>query len=235
MVRLREVPRTATFAWSPGSAPPLLATGTRAGAVDADFSNETQLEIWDLDLDNTEKNGELQPVGSVSVDSRYIITHLAGSLSQNADLCLELGSTISHGANQTRHKQGASSPAVLKMAQLICGTLRSCKAGLGEHKWYCHAHWFQANILEANRVSHEPRSTAAQSRVFSLTLLSTSSLRRRVLRASCTSQTSATLRTLSDWAHRQQEQMTLRHWIGIRRCHIYLPLAAAEALSLCGI
>lgn len=71
MVRLREIPRTATFAWSQGSAPPLIATGTRAGAVDADFSNETQLEIWDLDLGNVQQGVELQPVGSVSVDSRY--------------------------------------------------------------------------------------------------------------------------------------------------------------------
>ncbi|MBE7180868.1 MAG: hypothetical protein INR71_06610 [Terriglobus roseus] len=72
MVRLREIPRTATFAWSPGSAPPLVATGTRAGAVDADFSNDTQLELWDLDLGSVDKGGELQPAGSVSVDSRHV-------------------------------------------------------------------------------------------------------------------------------------------------------------------
>lgn len=72
MVRLREIPRTATFAWSPGPAPPLLATGTKAGAVDADFSNETQLELWDLDLSKNEQSSELQPVGTVSVDSRYV-------------------------------------------------------------------------------------------------------------------------------------------------------------------
>ena len=71
MVRLREIPRTATFTWSPGAAPPLIATGTRAGAVDADFSNETQLELWDLALDNSEQGVELQPVGSISADSRY--------------------------------------------------------------------------------------------------------------------------------------------------------------------
>lgn len=71
MVRLREIPRTATFAWSPGSAPPLIATGTRAGAVDADFSNETQLEIWDLALSSDEQPVELQPAASISLDSRY--------------------------------------------------------------------------------------------------------------------------------------------------------------------
>ena len=71
MVRLREIPRTATFAWSPGPAPLLLATGTKAGAVDADFSNETQLELWELNLDNVDQGVELQPVASVNADSRY--------------------------------------------------------------------------------------------------------------------------------------------------------------------
>ncbi|KAF2804056.1 uncharacterized protein BDZ99DRAFT_467777 [Mytilinidion resinicola] len=71
MVRLREITRTATFAWAPGTGPPLIVTGTRAGAVDADFSNETQLELWDLALDNSHQGVELQPVGSISVDSRF--------------------------------------------------------------------------------------------------------------------------------------------------------------------
>lgn len=70
MVRLREIPRTATFAWSPSTSSPYLATGTRAGAVDADFSNNTQLELWDLDLNNFKQNYELQPVASVDTDSR---------------------------------------------------------------------------------------------------------------------------------------------------------------------
>ena len=70
MVRLREIPRTAAFAWSPGAAVPLIATGTKAGAVAADFSNETTLEIWDLDLGNLTANAELQAVGSISADSR---------------------------------------------------------------------------------------------------------------------------------------------------------------------
>ncbi|KAH7090337.1 hypothetical protein FB567DRAFT_626334 [Paraphoma chrysanthemicola] len=71
MVRLREIPRTATFAWSPGSKEPLIATGTKAGAVDADFSNDTQLELWELKLDDAEQGVELQPVATVSVESRF--------------------------------------------------------------------------------------------------------------------------------------------------------------------
>jgi protein transport protein SEC31 len=70
MVRLRELPRTATFAWGPGSGKPLLVTGTRAGAVSADFSDESKLELWDLSLDDTEQGLELQPVVSISTESK---------------------------------------------------------------------------------------------------------------------------------------------------------------------
>ncbi|KAJ5387558.1 Protein transport protein (SEC31) [Penicillium cosmopolitanum] len=71
MVRLREIPRTATFAWSPGAASPLIATGTRAGAVDADFSNKTCLELWDLSLDRQDASEELQPVAKIDTDSGF--------------------------------------------------------------------------------------------------------------------------------------------------------------------
>ncbi|KAJ5168537.1 Protein transport protein sec31 [Penicillium canariense] len=71
MVRLREIPRTATFAWSPGAASPLIATGTRAGAVDVDFSNKTCLELWDLSLDCQDASEELQPVAKIDTDSGF--------------------------------------------------------------------------------------------------------------------------------------------------------------------
>lgn len=69
MVRLREIPRTAAFAWSPGAAPPLIATGTKAGAVDNDFSNETCLEVWDLALDSRGPGNELRPSGKVATEA----------------------------------------------------------------------------------------------------------------------------------------------------------------------
>ena len=72
MVGLREVPRTATFAWSSSTSSPLLATGTKAGAVDEGFSNETQLELWNLDLDNAQQGRELKPAASISTDSRLV-------------------------------------------------------------------------------------------------------------------------------------------------------------------
>lgn len=70
MVRLREIPRTAAFAWSPGTGKPILVTGTRAGAVDVDFSDESKLELWDLALDDQQQGLELQPVASISTDAR---------------------------------------------------------------------------------------------------------------------------------------------------------------------
>ena len=70
MVRLREIPRTATFAWSPGSGLPLIATGTRAGAVDADFSDDTSLELWNLNLGDPDSGVEVQPAATISTDSR---------------------------------------------------------------------------------------------------------------------------------------------------------------------
>ncbi|KAF3933347.1 hypothetical protein ABW19_dt0203314 [Dactylella cylindrospora] len=71
MVNLR-IPRTATFAWSEGSSRPLIATGTAAGAVSADFSNDTHLELWDLDLDSGVSDAsELSPKVSVSAEKRF--------------------------------------------------------------------------------------------------------------------------------------------------------------------
>ncbi|KAL5630434.1 hypothetical protein BROUX41_000306 [Berkeleyomyces rouxiae] len=71
MVRLREIQRTAAFAWSPGATKPLIVTGTRAGAVDADFSDDTKLELWDLGLEDVDHGVELQPVASIVSDARF--------------------------------------------------------------------------------------------------------------------------------------------------------------------
>jgi protein transport protein SEC31 len=72
MAKLRDIQRTAAFAWSPNS-DPLIATGTQAGAVSADFSDNTQLELWDLDLGG-DSQAELSPVASVETDSKYATT-----------------------------------------------------------------------------------------------------------------------------------------------------------------
>jgi protein transport protein SEC31 len=106
MGRLREITRTAAFAWAPGTGPPLIVTGTRAGAVDVDFSDDIQLELWDLALDDPDKGGELQPVGSIGVDSRYAFVQppvmVSNCLSAPSLITWTLGFTTSPGANRVR-------------------------------------------------------------------------------------------------------------------------------------
>ena len=68
MVRVREIPRTAAFAWSPDTTAPWIVTGTKSGAVDVDFSNETCLELWELGLDAQGSN-ELQPKVTIPTDT----------------------------------------------------------------------------------------------------------------------------------------------------------------------
>ncbi|KAG6899933.1 hypothetical protein C0993_005235 [Termitomyces sp. T159_Od127] len=75
-MKLKEIHRTSTFAWSPTASLPLLATGTVAGALDESFSNESQLEIWapnfldrdEYDLGGVGQNG---PKGVVKDSARF--------------------------------------------------------------------------------------------------------------------------------------------------------------------
>ncbi|KAJ7633702.1 hypothetical protein B0H17DRAFT_995366 [Mycena rosella] len=75
-MKLKEIRRTSTFAWSPSAELPLLATGTVAGALDESFSDESQLEIWApdfLDRDEFELGGAGQrgPKGIVKDTARF--------------------------------------------------------------------------------------------------------------------------------------------------------------------
>ncbi|KLP07524.1 SEC31 protein [Fusarium fujikuroi] len=67
MVRLRDIPRTAAFAWSPGAGKPILATGTHVDSPD----ESSKLELWDLALDDQQQGLELQPVASIDTDARF--------------------------------------------------------------------------------------------------------------------------------------------------------------------
>ncbi|TGZ82197.1 hypothetical protein EX30DRAFT_305569 [Ascodesmis nigricans] len=69
MAKVRDIQRTAAFAWAP-DASSFIATGTQAGAVSADFSDNTQLELWDLDLAG-DPQAELSPITAVNTDSRF--------------------------------------------------------------------------------------------------------------------------------------------------------------------
>ena len=50
-MKLKDVSRTATFAWDlASSSSPLIATGAISGALDETFSNDSDLEIWAPDF-----------------------------------------------------------------------------------------------------------------------------------------------------------------------------------------
>lgn len=75
-MKLKEIHRTSTFAWYPGSEATLLATGTVAGALDESFSNNGQLEIWSPDF--ADKNvydlgaeGNSEATAAVTTSSRF--------------------------------------------------------------------------------------------------------------------------------------------------------------------
>ena len=77
-MKLKEIHRTSTFAWSPTASLPLLATGTVAGALDESFSNESQLEIWApnfLDRDEFDLGigGQGNPKSLVKDSSRFVV------------------------------------------------------------------------------------------------------------------------------------------------------------------
>ena len=76
-MKLKEIHRTSTFAWSPFVSIPFLATGTVAGALDESFSNESQLEIWAPDFLNRDEfylgvEAQHGPKGHVKDTARFV-------------------------------------------------------------------------------------------------------------------------------------------------------------------
>lgn len=69
-MKLKEVSRNATVAWSPlAHHPDLIATGAVSGSLDATFSSSAELEIFPLELSN--KSSTLKPLGSASTPYRF--------------------------------------------------------------------------------------------------------------------------------------------------------------------
>ena len=71
MVRLREISRTAAFAWWNGPGAPLVVTGTRAGALDGDLSSDIKLELWELGSDQAKDETTLTPAGSIAAEAAF--------------------------------------------------------------------------------------------------------------------------------------------------------------------
>ncbi|KAI8326303.1 WD40 repeat-like protein [Martensiomyces pterosporus] len=62
------IERTAIPAWGPQQSETLIAAGTVAGAMDASFSNTSELEIFKLTADS---EGALEPVGKAEAGARF--------------------------------------------------------------------------------------------------------------------------------------------------------------------
>lgn len=75
-MKIRQLKRSATCAWSPGQHLPLLALGTVSGAVDVNFSSASELEIFDLNFEEMQGStnkvslGNVKKLGSVSSSSK---------------------------------------------------------------------------------------------------------------------------------------------------------------------
>lgn len=78
-MKLKQLSRTATFAWGgPAGSAPLIATGAIAGALDENFSNESQLEIWAPSFYGDDASSVVElggagmpgPAGSVKTNAR---------------------------------------------------------------------------------------------------------------------------------------------------------------------
>jgi hypothetical protein len=98
-MKLKEISRTATFAWSPTTALPLLATGAVAGALDESFSNESQLEVWAPDFNDAAEydlGGEARPGprGVVHTTAKRVHSSVAGA---GADRGTYAGSIVLRG------------------------------------------------------------------------------------------------------------------------------------------
>lgn len=85
MVRIAEYSRTATFALSHDRIP-YLVSGTASGTIDADFSNESKLELWSL-LSTDDK----KPTFSLTADAKFKDLdwsqdnkHIAGAMDNGA-------------------------------------------------------------------------------------------------------------------------------------------------------
>lgn len=123
-MKLKEIHRTSTFAWSPFATLPLLATGTVAGALDESFSNESQLEIWAPDfLDRDElilgAEGQHGPKGHVKDTARFVYFTLVTI--SGVDITDYTGLIVWHGVMSMEIAHRALLPLASRMVSLRCG------------------------------------------------------------------------------------------------------------------
>lgn len=115
-MKLKEIQRTATFAWSPRPDVPLLVSGSAAGAIDPEYSSSTRLELWHLDLTDRSSAAHMlsQPTAFLDTESSFYDLdfsadgyHVAGAL-ENGNV--ELWSVESGPQSQLRHLYSGRHP-----------------------------------------------------------------------------------------------------------------------------
>ena len=126
-MKLKEIHRTSTFAWSTFQSLPLLATGTVAGALDESFSNESQLEIWAPDFLDREEfylgvEGQHGPKGYIKDTARFVYFTLVKI--SRVDTMDYTGLTVWHGDMSMEIAHKVLSPLASRMVSWRCGILQ---------------------------------------------------------------------------------------------------------------
>ncbi len=140
-MKLKEIHRTSTFAWSPEASLPLLATGTVAGALDESFSNESQLEIWapnfldkdEFDLGVDSNHG---PKNYVTDTARYVLFFSSFLATCNSNALSDL--IVSRGDASIQVGRAALLLLDLKTENWRCGILQ--KFLLAKGMFFCFTH-----------------------------------------------------------------------------------------------
>ncbi|ORX82954.1 WD40 repeat-like protein [Basidiobolus meristosporus CBS 931.73] len=70
-MKLKDIDRTATVAWGPHQSQTYLATGTMSGALDASFSNKSDLELFKLDFTEDSIAETWKPKAVLNSNARF--------------------------------------------------------------------------------------------------------------------------------------------------------------------
>ncbi|ODV92910.1 hypothetical protein CANCADRAFT_49300 [Tortispora caseinolytica NRRL Y-17796] len=84
MTRFSPIPRLGAFAWSPSSDPQYIATASKAGAIDSNFTSTPSIDLWDVEsLAKALSSDDVTPVTSVPCDSQFSALQWSPGLPSN--------------------------------------------------------------------------------------------------------------------------------------------------------
>ena len=157
-MKLKEIHRTSTFAWSTFQSLPLLATGTVAGALDESFSNESQLEIWAPDYLNRDEfylgaDSQHGPKGLVKDTARFVYFTLVAI--SGADIMNYIDLIVWHGDMSMEIAHKGLSQLVSRMVSWRCGIL--------QRFWRAQGMSWRILIDITHKTNHGPFCSTSQS------------------------------------------------------------------------